>query len=178
MYYRLMSNEENFRNYIMDGYSKDYADKFDGSSLKVTYRPVTFKMTLKTESKYPIADFQSGSMPICSEKTKRVLEEICDKEEVEFLPCHLEGTNEVYYILNVLGLEDCVDYEKSIFVTFPSNVNKIMLFEHIQFRKEVDRNIFRIKDLKYCYYFINEKTKQHLEASDLSGLLISDELFR
>lgn len=178
MYYRLTSDDENFRNYIMIGYSQEYANKFDGRSLKDTYQIVTFKMTVETESKYPIADFQSGYMPICSEKTKKALEEICEKEEVEFLPCYLEGSNEDYYILNILGLEDCVDYQKSKFTTFPSNASKIMFFEHIQFREEIKRNIFRIKDLPYCHYFINEKTKQKLETSGLAGLLMNNQLFK
>ena len=176
MYYLLSNDAENYRNYIMNGYTADYANLFDGRSHKEIYKHTTFTMTKQTEKKYPISDFSGGYIPICSAKTKKLLEKICDANEVEFLPCRLEGTENQYYILNVLGLEDCVDYNKSQFKTFPSS-NKIMFFEHIEFKKDVKKHIFRIKDLPYCHYFISEETKNLLENSNLQGLKFSNDLF-
>ena len=177
MFYRLTDNSENFRNYIMVGYTQEYANLFDGRSHKDIYKPIKFKMTKEIESKFPIADIQTGYLPICSEKAKKVIEDICNENEVEFLPCGLEGTNEKFYILNILGLEDCVDYEKSKYKHYPSNPNKIMFFEHIEFNETVNRKFFRIKDLPYCYYFISEEAKEKLEKSGLTGLVISDKLY-
>ena len=158
----------------MVDYTQDYADLFDGRSNKETYKFVSFKLTKKTEEKYPIADIQTGYLPICSEKAKKVIEDICAENEVEFLPCGLEGTNEKFYILNILGLEDCVDYDKSKFTRFPSNPNKIMFFEYIAFKEKVNRNFFRIKDLPYCHYFVSQEAKEKLEASGLTGLVITE----
>ena len=177
MFYRLTNNSENFRNYIMIGYTQEYANLFDGRLHKDKYKPITFKMTKETERKFPIADIQTGYLPICSEKAKKLIDEICDKNEVEFLPCELEGTDEQYYIFNILGLEDCVDYEKSKYKNYPSNPNKVMAFEHIEFNKTINRNFFRIKDLPYCHYFISEKAKEELQKSGLTGFIITDKLF-
>jgi len=177
MFYRLIGDAENFRNYIMIGYTQEYANLFDGRSHKDIYKPITFKMTEETESRLPIADIQTGYLPICSEKAKNLIEEICDKNEVEFLPCELENTDKQYYIFNILGLEDCVDYEKSKYKNYPSNPNKVMFFEHIEFNKTINRHFFRIKDLPYCYYFVSEEAKEKLEKSGLTGLAITDKLF-
>ena len=177
MYYKLIDDSENFRNYKMVGYTQEYANQFDGRSQKSSYKPVTFKVTQETENKYSIADFQAGYLPICSEKAKKIIEKICDENEVEFLPCYLEGVDEQYYILNILGLEDCVDYDKSKFTKFPSDPNKVMAFEHIEFKEKVNRHFFRIKDLPYCHYFISQEAKDRLEKTNLKGFVFNGSLF-
>ena len=176
MYYRLIGDSENYRNYIMVGYSQEYADTFDGRNHAKTYQPQTFKLTKKSEKKYPIADIATGYLPICSEKAKKVIEEFCSEKEVEFLPCYLDATNENFYILNILGQEDCVDYDKSEFKTFPSS-NKIMYFNHIGFKEQVNRHFFRIKDLPYCHYFISQEAKEKLEKAGLKGLVFDNKMF-
>ena len=181
MYYRLKSDAENFRNYRLPKKlsaieSTNISESYDGRSHKSTYMPIRFEMTLESEKEYPIADFQDSHMALCSEKTKNVIEEICDENEVEFFPCNLEGENEIYFIMNILGQEDCVDYEKSKFTRFPSNPNKIMFFEHIEFKEKINRHFFRIKDLKF-QYFISEEAKEMLEKAGLKGLIFDDSLF-
>ncbi|MBQ7467184.1 MAG: hypothetical protein IJS74_03860 [Clostridia bacterium] len=183
MYYRLSGDSENFRNYVL---SKSLSpqqriqieESFNGTAQKDSYKPLNFYMTLATEKSYPIADFTSGSLPICSEKMKNILEKICDKNDVEFLPCYLEGTNETYYIMHILCFVDCIDYEKSKFTTFKSTPDKIMFFDHIEFKEKVNKNLFKIKDLPFTYYFISEKAKNILDSSDLKGLIIQDDLFK
>ena len=53
-----------------------------------------------------------------------------------------------------------------------------MFFEHIDFKENVNRNIFRIKDLPYTYYFITEKLKLKLEEANLNGLTFSNTMFK
>ena len=177
MYYRLNSDEENFKNYIMMGYSQDYANTFDGRSQEQTYQPQTFKLTQTSEKKYPVADIFTGYLPVCSERVKNIFEQFCSKNEVEFLPCFLDGTNENFYIFNVLGQEDCVDYEKSNYQKF-SNSNKIMFFNHIEFKQNINRHLFRLKDLPYCNYFVSQSLKEKLEEAGVQGFLFEDKLFR
>lgn len=182
MYYRLTSDNENFRNYrlpkrLSSLESVKLSESFDGRSHKDGYKTINFEMTLDSEKEYPIADFQESHVPFCSENAKKVIEAISDENEIEFLPCNLEGTEEQYYILNVLGLEDCVDYDKSKFTRFPST-GRIMFFEHIEFNKEVDRHFFRIKDLPYAHYFVSQEAKDKLEQANLKGLVFSNKLFK
>lgn len=177
MYYRLIGNSENFRNYIMVDYSQEYADMFNGKSMAKGYKPQIFVLTKESEKEYPVADISTGYLPICSAKAKKVIEEIVKVDEVEFLPCYLDGVNEIFYILNILGQEDCVDYEKSKFTRFPSNPNKIMSFEYIEFKNKVNRHFFRIKDLPYCHYFVSQEAKEKLENAGLKGLDFDNKLF-
>lgn len=182
MFYLLNCDCENFRNYYLSknlsaNEAVELSKSFDGRSHGDSYTAITFFMTRKKESEYPIADWQTGCIPICSKKMKDVVEEMCSENEVEFLPCKLEGTDEVYYIMNILGLEDCVDYEKSKFTRFPSNPNKIMFFEYIEFKNKVNRHFFRIKDLPYCHYFVSQEAKEKLENAGLKGLVFDNKLF-
>ena len=78
---------------------------------------------------------------------------------------------------NILGLEDCVDYDKSKFTRFPST-GRIMFFEHVEFKEKVNRHFFRIKDLPYTHYFVSQESKDKLEKANLKGLVFSDELFK
>ena len=179
MYYRLTCNMDKYRNYYLKEEVKEggelYFETFDGRSHKDIYTPRNFILTAKREIKNPIADMVFA-YPICSEKAKNVISSICDEGEVEFFPCTLEGCDETYYIFNVLGSEDCVDYEKSEFIKFPSS-GKIMFFNHIEIGKEVNRHIFRIKDIAKSHYFVDERTKKILEAANLEGLEFDNSLF-
>ena len=181
MYYRLTSDNENFRNYrfpkkLSSKESVELSESFDGRSHTDSYETINFEMTLASEKEYPVADFQESHVAFCSEKAKKVIEEICDENEVEFFPCNLEGENEIYFIMNILGQEDCVDYEKSKFTRFPSNLNKIMFFEHIEFKEKINRHFFRIKDLKF-QYFISEEAKEMLEKAGLKGSVFDNKMF-
>ena len=177
MYYRLKDNLEDYRNYILDDENRNfYSGLFDGRSHKECYKMCNFVMTVRTENKHPVADIWFGDIPVCSERAKNVILTICNENEVEFLPCNLEGVEEQYYIFNILGSEDCVDYEKSKFHKFTST-GRIMFFEHIEFKEAIKRHFFRISDLKRCYYFVDEETKQKLEKEDLKGLCFDNSLF-
>ena len=132
-------------------------------------------MTRKREISFPMADIFFSDVPICSEKAKDVIESICNEGEVEFLPCIVEGIEDNYYIFNVLGAEDCVDYDNSDFVRFSSG--RIMFFKHIKFNKKIERHFFRITDLTNGFYFISEEAKQILENANLKGLVFDNSLF-
>lgn len=180
MYYRISCDAENYRNYILkkeevkEG-DELYRDKFDGSSQKDNYETQTFVMTRKREVSFPVADIFFSDLPVCSERAKEVIESICNEGEIEFLPCEVEATEGNYYILNVLGAEDCVDYDNSDFVRFSSG--RIMFFNHIKFNKKIERHFFRITDLINGFYFISEETKEILEKADLKGLVFDNSLF-
>ena len=182
MYYRLMCDSENYRNYYLTKTPstnepiKIY-DSFDGTPLKDIYTKLSFDMTRKSEAYFPIADYTNGGVPICSEKMKNIIESIANKDEIEFLPCTLESVNETYYILHILNSIDCVDYEKSKFTKFPSS-GRIMFFDHIEFKEKINSHFFRLKDLSNDFYFISEEAKNLLEKSELKGLIFSDALFK
>lgn len=181
MIYRLSSDNENYRNYrlpkdLTPSESIKISDSFDGRSHKDTYQTIYLEMTLKSEDKYPVADLQLGVVPICSERFKSVVEEMCGDEEVEFLPCNLENTDGNYYIFNILGQEDCINYEKSKFTRFPST-GRIMMFEHVEIKNDVNKHFFRINDFSNAFYFISEYAKENLEKANLIGLEFDNKLF-
>lgn len=181
MYYRLKGDFENFRNYMFPKKfsaeeSVAISESFDGRSHRNSYTPINFELTIEDEKKYPIADFQDAPMALCSEKAKQIIEEICSENEVEFLPCNLEMCDDSYYIMNILGVEDCVDYDKSKFTKFPSS-GRIMFFDHIEFKENIKRHFFRIKDIKN-QYFISKEAKELLDRAGLNGLIFDDSLFK
>ena len=176
MFYRILDNMEEYAGLLIKGYSQELADKFDGSSLKNSWEKMTIEVFDKENIK-PLPEIVVGYIPLCNERVKNIIEEIAGDDEVEFLPCEFLGQQDKYYVMNILGRLDCVDYDKSKFTKYPSS-DKIMFFEHVEFKEDVKRNFFRIEDLKYCHYFVNETTKAKLEKAKIKGLVLSDELFK
>lgn len=175
MYYRILSDEENFANFLPKNYTNELAKKFDGRSHLKGWTELHFEL-VDPKDERPIPEIITGYIPIISQ---RVYEKLKNHtfEGIEFLPCTLGKNNNKYYVMNVTNIISCIDYENSKYKSFPST-GRIMFFEHIALEKIIEDPVFRICDLPYNFYFCTEKFKNILEEINPKGLMFSNALFK
>jgi len=105
-------------------------------------------------------------IPILSEKALKQLVALI-QDEVEILPTIFDEGN--FFIINILGVLDCIDYDKSEYKTFSSG--RIMRFEKFEFIEKAIQNkhIFRLKDLPLSYPYVSDQFKNIVEKNNLQG---------
>lgn len=104
----------------------------------------------------------------------RVIDEINDliKGKVELLPLSCNEIEERFFILNVVNVLDCIDYENADVVKFPG-LDIVSGFNKYAFHKEIVENetIFKIKELPKSYLFVTDIFKNKIEKAGFTGLL-------
>ena len=175
MYYRITGDAENFANFLPQNYTMKLAEQFDGRSLADGWKGLHFALTDPKDER-PIPEIITGYIPICSRRVYENIKDVCS-EFVEFLPCTVGEEKKDFFVFNILGAQDSVDYENSVFQRFKTG-NAIKYFERIAFKEEVQTPMFRIRDLPYTYFFCTEKLKALLEQINVQGICFSKELFK
>ena len=174
MYYRIMGDAENFANFLPKDYTMEMAQRFDGRSLMAEWKPLHFELTDYGDNR-PLPEIITGYIPVCSARVYEAIKDAC-KGIVEFLPCTLGHKKHDYFVFNILGAKNSVDYERSVYHRFPST-GKIMFFKTIVFKDDITDPLFRISDLPYTYFFCTEEFKKLLESIGTKGAVFSTELF-
>ena len=161
MYYRIKYNITKFATFIPNDFDYTLLNSFNGTSKLSNWSSLHYhKMDVK--DKRPLPDFIDGIVPACNEKAKSIIEQLCYRC-VEFLPCTVGENSEKYYLLNIINVENCIDYQKSTYEKIKSN-NEIAYFTHIE--------------LIGKFNFSNETFKQVILENKLSGLIFDDSLFK
>lgn len=104
---------------------------------------------------------------------------VFDKKSIETLHNFLDETIEVlklkcedgdYYLINILNVLDCIDYEKSIFKTFKDE-KRIMRFIKYHFKKDcIDGyDLFKIKDEPLGNPFVTDAFRSAVIDAKLTG---------
>ena len=174
-YYRITGDAENFANFLPQNYSMKMAEQFDGRSHADGWEGLHFTLTDPNDER-PIPEIITGYIPIYSRRVYEKIKDICSGF-VEFLPCTVGEEKKEFFVFNILGAQDSVDYEKSVFHRFKTG-NGIKYFERIAFKEKVKAPMFRIPDLPYTYFFCTEKFKVLLEQIHVQGIQFSSELFK
>ena len=175
MYYKIEFDAENFANLIPSNNTIEWAETFDGRSHIDNWNGMHFTLSLDDDTR-PIPEINIDYMPICSRRVYDAIKTICG-DSVEFLPCTVGKDNLEYYIFNILGSIDVVDYDKSKYLRFSPN-GRIMFFEKIVFKETVTSPMFRIPDLPYAWFFCNEDMKVLLNKIKPTGIRLTNELFK
>ncbi|UUC47165.1 imm11 family protein [Flavobacterium cerinum] len=115
-----------------------------------------------------------GRFPIVSTRFKDLLSSLPDSEYIQFIKCksnYFKQTEE-FWIMNILELVDCFDWEKSEYVKrtkysnpnefWPDDVTKVEMIDE----KTNGRNIFRVLDFP-TYIFISKQ---------LEGLILENKI--
>ena len=174
MYYSIQSDDDNYANFFPENHSIELVKSFRGVSLIENWKPIHFKL-MKKKDKRPIADIMTACIPICSRKVYEAIRSVCEGC-VEFLPCTIGEEKMDYYVMNVLSVTDAIDYTRSSYQRF-SPEGRIMSFEKIIFKDDVQYPIFKIADLLLGYIFCSETLKGLLESIGANGVLFSSALF-
>lgn len=174
MYYRICFDVDQYATFVPDNYTYDFIQLFDGRSLIKDWDRVHLH-TIDSRDRRPMPDLIDGICPICSENAMNLLCAICDNC-VEFLPCTVGKKKVQYYFMNIIRVEDCIDYEKSDFVRLYPN-KQILYFDHIVFTREILSPIFRIPDQKGSFFFVNDKFVSAYNKLNLTGMYFENKLF-
>lgn len=149
-------------------WSIEKIQSFDGRKQSVIWTPVKV-VRLEPEKKLGLSDAPGfySHIPVFSKKAKDILED-CIFDSVELLP--MINEEKEYWAVNITKILDCINYEKSIYKTFPDG-KRILRFEKYFFneKKLVNENIFKIKDKPLAAAFVSDEFKDIVEFNNLTG---------
>lgn len=108
----------------------------------------------------------TGHFPVVSTRFKDILTSLPDSNYLQFIKCKSNYTNqtEEFWLMNILELVDCFDWEKSVYVKETKHINPNEFrpdnITKVEMRDDVvnGRNIFRVLDFPR-FIFISK----HLE---------------
>lgn len=124
----------------------------------------------KDEINKPIGDVVSSiniSCYIINEKAYKILYPYLKKHSQIF---RLENENEIFYVINVTDVIDCLDYEKSELKLFPSS-GRVMRVIRYAFRTEKLKNatIFKLPEFPNGISYVTERFKNVVEENNIKG---------
>ena len=133
------------------------------------------KMILKNISKkFPDLLGTGSSELFLSDELKLFFESFIQKQELNFIPYLINKKQ--YWLLNIVGLRDCMDYDKSDYTTYSHNgfINEIKkLIVREEMIEEFD--IFKLKD-KPVNIFVTESLKLKIEELNFEGIDFEDNI--
>jgi hypothetical protein len=138
---------------------------FAGNSLADSWNPVP--VMINDEVKPSDIPGLHPSAPVLSEQAVESLKDLI-KVSVEILPLKCRKGN--YFVLNVVDVIDCIDYDNSVFKRFPDS-NKIMFFEKYSFvpGRIQGKTIFKIVDEPTKTVFVSDVFKERVLSIGLKG---------
>ena len=163
----LDSDVDNYENVITNGTPDlDFLSSFDGRRKEAEWDILSVARMYGNRDMSNTPGF-SPHILIVDEKAYDALKDVL-KNDAEFLPVELEGKR--LYILNVIKVLDCIDYDKSEYKTFRDG-KRIMRFKKYAFIESaiVGNEIFKIKDEPLKRPFVTTKFKDIVENSNLTG---------
>ncbi|KRE56804.1 imm11 family protein [Paenibacillus sp. Soil750] len=161
------NNYEGFR--IADGDWTELIEKFKGIPLLHEWEPIK----LEVYEEAPRSDSPSfiGCAPVLSASAVHQLQPLIN-DFVEVLPTKFD--REEYFIINVLSVLNCIDYDASKIVRYRSG--RIMRFEKYEFISEtVNRyHIFKIVDIPTQAVFVSDDFREAVQTSQLRGFTFEE----
>ncbi len=147
---------------VVDQMLFDY--KFDGNRVAHRWQPVKVKIDEKDERPCDKPTFSYG--PVFSRRALDILGDIIGSN-VEILPLIYEKGD--YYLINVINLLDCINYEKAQYIPFSSG--RPMRFVQYSFKENLVKSvdIFKIVEFPKVTVFVSEKFKEVVTKNKLTG---------
>jgi hypothetical protein len=142
---------------------------FKGQSKREEWWPI--KIDTLYRNKYTDFPHFIIGQPMVSDKVKQILEPY-KKDEVEFLPIAHDEMD--MYMVNVMNILDCVDWERSEVKWFEEEY--FMGFNKLRFDfKKIPDHVymFKIKETAATEVFVTETFRELIEHNHLQGLSFS-----
>ncbi|MCM0759876.1 hypothetical protein M7775_15055 [Sporomusa sphaeroides DSM 2875] len=139
--------------------------RFDGRKLFETWKPLAVRVI--EDRKISDTPGLSSGAPVLSPRAISVLQELVG-DTVEVLP--LICSSGEYYVINVLDVVDCIDYEKAEFKRYEHS-GRIMRFIKYAFKSECikGKHIFKIVDEPVRRPFVSDEFRNKVIESGLEG---------
>lgn len=143
----------------------DYIKSFDGTRKSIDWKPPQIKRIYDRE--FSNTPGIVSHIPIFDKKAISILNDLL-KDNTEILPTICEDGN--FYLINVIKVLDCIDYDKSKFKTFRDG-KRIMKFTNYVFKKDKIEgvDIFKIKDEPLKRPFVTDRFRQRVIDNSLTG---------
>lgn len=105
---------------------------------------------------------------VLSQKAVNLLKDLIENE-VEFLP--ISFNNETYYVIKILNILDCINYEKSVPFPLPPGVDTPFDYTKFSFKEDVvkGKHIFRVKDILFVNVFVSKEFEEIVTKNKLAG---------
>lgn len=138
---------------------------FDGRHIADRWKPI--KVEVIEESKRSDTPTFGGGRPVLSENAVLILGDLI-KGVTEILP--LDYSKEKYYVINVVDVVDCIDYEKTKCKMF-ENSNRVMRFIEYAFKANAvkGKHIFKIPEHPKSEVFISDEFRDRVLNNGLEG---------
>lgn len=139
--------------------------RFDGTKRSDTWMPIAVRV-IEDRKKSDTPGLSSGA-PVLSPRAIEVLKDLM-ADKVEILP--LRCRKGEYYVINVIDVLNCIDYEEAEFERFESS-GRIMLFNKYVFNTECvkGKHIFKIVDEPVRRPFVSDEFRNRVLESELVG---------
>lgn len=143
-------------------------DLLDGRSLINSWKMLKCSRPKGFRSKR-IADVVQFAPGIHYALSKKAVEELYDliENDVELLPLDVEGAE--YWLMYVVSVLDCIDYEASKIKIHPDG--KIARFDALSFIPDVvtGHTLFKISDRPFGFVYSSDAFKKRVESIDAIG---------
>ena len=112
-------------------------------------------------------DTELRSTGIINEKAYKILYPYLKNHSQIF---RLKNENKIFYVINVIDVIDCLDYEKSELKLFPSS-GRVMRVIKYAFRTEKLKNatIFKLPEFPNGISYVTEEFKKIVEENNITG---------
>ncbi|NQX68947.1 hypothetical protein HQN90_22725 [Paenibacillus alba] len=162
--WRLGYDSNNYEGFQVANGDWSIADQFIGRSLHQEWEP--FELKVYEEAPRSDAPTFMGCAPVFSSQAVATVKGLLEGL-VELLPTYFP--REEYFILNVLNVLDCMDYDQSEVVRFRSG--RVMRFKKYGFIPEIvtNQHIFKIKEIPEEAVFVSDEFRNNILNSRLVG---------
>lgn len=171
--WEMNSDANNYDNFTLcneSDWDKLMVYEFDGKCIKDTW----IEFCVKEIESIRKGDKPSlfGSIPVFSHRAVEVLKEYLDNG-TEILPLRYDKGE--YFVINVINVKECIDFEKSEIKRFKSS-DKIMRFKKYVFKEEAIKNehIFKISEFSKGGVFVSDKFRNEVLRHQLQGFLFKE----
>ncbi|MCX7748253.1 MAG: hypothetical protein N2645_15405 [Clostridia bacterium] len=117
------------------------------------------------------SDTPTFSIPVLSKRAVDVYKDLIG-DVVEFLPLKYDKGD--YFLVNVLDVVDCIDFDKAEFIPFESG--RVMMFTKYAFKQDAvqGKHIFKIVELPKTEVFVSDEFKRIIEENKLIGFKLQE----
>lgn len=105
---------------------------------------------------------------LVNEKVKNIIESTVKKQQIQFVPFKFLE-DKTYWLLNCIGLKDCMDYNNSIYTTFDDESTDEITALKVNTAQIAEYDLFRLKEHRYSI-FITKKLQEKLEEAGITGV--------
>ena len=164
--WKLDCDVDNYENLMLEDMDLELLHSFDGRSIRDKWEPLNVKRMYNR--KFSNTPGLASHIPIFDNIAVEVLKEYLD-ENVEILP--LICDDKMFYAINVVNVQDCIDYSKSKYICFRdgTRIMRFMKYSFDEIKVQNVGHIFKLKDEPLKCPFVSDRFRETVIENKLQG---------